>query len=287
MKEQLHIVSFSTGLSSALTAERVFQKYPVDQVVIVFMDTLVEDSDNYRFADEVRSHWREVYGAERFVDLEEGRTPLEVSEDKQIIPNQKIAPCTFVLKVEPFKRWLETVSHPATIHIGFDYTEVHRCDSVQRNYGELGFDVDFPLLWKPIEFRPYEEVSRADWGIEPPRMYRMGYTHANCGGCCVKQGQGDWLRTLINFPERFAKYEAWEERMRGEDKYSSYAFLRDFRGGDVTPMTLRQLRERHKEERSLNGQGQLDLFMREADADAGCVQCGIGSFWEEEEGEKK
>ena len=64
-----------------------------------------------------------------------------------------------------------------------------------------------PLLWKPYELRKYPAVARADWGIEPPRMYDLGYTHANCGGRCCKQGWGDWLRTLLNWPARYAEVE--------------------------------------------------------------------------------
>jgi len=53
----LHIVSFSTGLSSALTAARVLERYGRENVEIVFLDTGIEDDDNYRFMRDFESRF--------------------------------------------------------------------------------------------------------------------------------------------------------------------------------------------------------------------------------------
>ena len=259
-----HIVSVSTGLSSALAGERVINSYGEENTIPVFMNTKIEDADNYRFLNEIQTRWNIP-----LVILEEGRTPYEVSKDQRIIPNQKIAPCTHVLKIEMFVKWLEAQERPSTIHIGYDFTEMHRIDATKNNYEALGHQVDFPLLWKPYEYRPYTLVSKQDWSIEPPRMYAMGYTHANCGGVCVKQGQGDWIRTLINWPDRFADAESWEQDMRTlSDKHANYALLRDQTGKKVTAFTLKELRERYE----ASPQNPLELDTRSA-----CVVCGIGA----------
>ena len=219
-----HIVSLSSGLSSAITADRVLKKY--ENVELVFMDTLIEDKDNYRFLDELKEMWKIP-----IITLIEGRTPYEVSKDAQIIPNNKIAPCTFRLKIEPFKNYLQSINGDITIHIGYDYSEIHRCERTEKSYNKHGWAVDFPLLWKPIEFRTYEQVSREDWGIEPPRMYKLGYSHANCGGMCVKQGWSDWERTLINFPEKYKEVSEWERGMRQHPIRKDYGLMKDQSGG--------------------------------------------------------
>ena len=260
-----HVVSFSTGLSSALTVERVLSRYGKENSLIVFMDTLIEDEDNYRFMAEAKKRW----GVE-IVTLTEGRTPFEVSKDAQIIPNQKIAPCTFRLKIDIFTKFVQDIEGDVTIHIGYDYSELHRIETTRKNYEERGWAVDFPLLWKPYEMRPYEQVVREDWGIEPPRMYSLGYTHANCGGVCVKQGQGDWRRTLVNFPARYAEIEAWEEKMRNHPIRKKYALLRDQSGGKVRALTLAKFRNRNEEKESLS------LF--ELDYQSPCVHCGVGDL---------
>jgi hypothetical protein len=258
-----HVVSISTGLSSALVADRVIDRYgddPDAKIRLVFMDTLIEDDDNYRFLSDCRRRWRRSVAR-----LVEGRNPYQVFSDKKIIPNTLRAPCTAALKIEPFVRFVQRLPGPKTIHIGYDFRETHRIPDTKAAYEAMGWAVDFPLLWKPYEFRDYSVVVR-EWGIEPPRMYAMGYSHANCGGTCVKQGMRDWIRTLIYFPERFAAAEAWEQAMR-TGRRANYSILKDRRGGQVRPYTLRQLREDYEA-------GHVDptLF----DADPSCVVCGVG-----------
>lgn len=269
-----HVISFSSGLSSALTVERALERYGCADTHVVFMDTTIEDDDNYRFMHDCEARWMDAYGMGPIVVLRDGRTPYQVAEDRQIIPNQKIAPCTFVLKIELFVNWMRDTfgDDDVTVYIGYDFTEAHRCGPTRDNYEARGWGVDFPLLWKPYEFREYADAVREDWGIEPPRMYAMGYTHANCGGRCVKQGLGDWKRTLVNWPERYAEAEAWEQAMRDHPVRKDYAILRDFTGGEVGPLTLRQFRARVEAE----GDGQMSLF--DLDASGGCVSCGVGDF---------
>lgn len=263
MNEPPIIVSISSGLSSALTYRRALDRYGPDNVYGVFMDTTIEDGDNYRFLEDIQA-W-----ARPFIRLTDGRDPYQVASDQQIIPNQKIAPCTFKLKIEPFRRFL-AMHPPAIICIGYDWAETDRCAAVKRNYESLGHTVDFPLLWRPYELRPYVDVCRNDWGIEPPRMYAQGYSHANCGGVCVKQGQGDWLRTLTYYPDRYARAEEWEASARNTDgPQADYALLRDRRDGTTKALTLRELRERI--EAGLDIQPLLT-------EQAPCISCGIGGI---------
>jgi hypothetical protein len=258
-----HIVSISSGLSSAIAGERVMKRYPWAQ--FVFMDTLFEDEDNYRFLSEYEKH----FGI-NIIKIIEGRNPYEVSRAERVIPNSRVAPCTHRLKLEPFAQYLQDMMiQDITIHIGYDFTEMHRMETTTAKYEAMGYLADYPLLWKPFEFRPYEYVVRG-WGIEPPRMYQMGYTHANCGGRCVKQGQGDWTRTLINFPERFAECEEWEREMRKlSDVHANYAICKRMRGDEIIPLTLQQMR---KEYDAVDGRMNLCAL----DEESPCVVCGIG-----------
>ena len=259
-----HIVSYSTGLLSTLTAERVIKKYGKENTILVFMDTLFEDDDNYRFLQDV-----EKYLSIKIIKLTEGRTPYQVSKDQNIIPNSRIAPCTLRLKLNPFQTYLKTFSEPLTIHIGYDFSEIHRCEPTRKNYEALGYQVDFPMLWKPIEYRDYSTILREEWNIEPPRMYLMGYTHANCGGRCVKQGQGDWIRTLINFPQRYTDVEEWEKEMRKKPINQNYTISKNQAKDAIKQITLTQIRERY--------QTGLMPSLLNLDMDSACVVCGIGA----------
>ena len=87
------------------------------------------------------------------------------------------------------------------------------------------------------------ETFEATYGFPLPRLYALGFPHNNCGGGCVKAGQGQFVHLLEVLPEVYAKWETGEQRMRkllGKD----VAILRDRRGGQTRPLTLTQLRRR-------------------------------------------
>lgn len=259
------LISVSGGMLSAVCADRVLERYGSEDAELWFADTLVEDPDLYRFLDDLERRW----GLE-IVRHTEGRTPLRVAEDQHIIPNQKIAPCTHVLKIEPFLTHLKACPKPVTVYLGMAWWEKHRMDAPRRRYEAVpGVAVDYPALWKPVDYRPPQDVLRS-WGIEPPRAYAEGFTHNNCGGACVKQGKGDWLRLLRWKPDLFRQYEAWEAGMRAKGApFDGYAFCRDERGGTVKPVTLRALREQAE------ASPQLRFEVPVEDDAEGCIQCAI------------
>lgn len=261
-----HICSFSSGLSSAIATDRVLSRFGSDNIDIIFEDTLFEDDDNYRFLRDCENRWNK-----KIIVLCEGFNPYEIAEKKQLIPNSRMAPCTFQLKINPFKKYLEKNYEWGIIYIGYDFTELERCGDTEAAYNKIGYGVDFPLLWKPYENRTYSKVVREDWGIEPPRMYEMNFTHANCGGRCVKQGKSDWLRLLRNFPDRYKQIENWEQWMRTNPKYSKYTILKIVKKEIVRKITLRELREEYESQMEC----MPDLF---DDTDSPCVVCGVGSI---------
>lgn len=233
-----HIVSLSGGISSALAADRVINRYGRVNVTLWFADTSWEDEDLYRFVDDCMARW----GGE-LVRYQDGRTPLEVAEDVSFIPNQKRAPCTRILKIEPFTKFLQVHNKPLTIHLGLDWSEMHRMDAPKRNYEAIeGVTVDFPLMWKPYEMRNYFDVVRLEWGIKIPRLYEMGFPHNNCGGRCVKQGIREWKRLRINMPDRFDEVRDWEQAQRAKGgARADYAIARRTVRGETIPLPLADL----------------------------------------------
>ncbi len=248
-----HIVSLSGGVSSAVAADRVINRYGRDAVTLWFADTSWEDADLYRFVDDCMQRW----GGDlvRYVD---GRNPLQVAEDVSIIPNQKIAPCTRTLKIEPFRDYLATVEKPCTVHLGLNWDEQHRMERPRRNYEEVdGVTVDFPLLWEPYSWDTQEDVR--SWGIAVPRLYDMGFPHNNCGGRCVKQGINEWNRLREEFPDRFVGVRDWEQAQRAKGgALANYAIARDQSGGMVRPLTLLDIEERNQPVKRKAVQG--DMF---------------------------
>ncbi|KKM59867.1 hypothetical protein LCGC14_1547520, partial [marine sediment metagenome] len=113
-----HVVSLSGGTASAFAAERVIERVGISNVMLWFADTKWEDEDLYRFLGDLEKRWGKA-----IMRTEDGRTPLQVAEDKKIIPNQRRAPCSFVLKIQPFTRWLKKQPKPITVYLGLDWTE--------------------------------------------------------------------------------------------------------------------------------------------------------------------
>jgi len=118
------LVQFSTGAGSAEVAVRCIEKYGLKNVHLLSADTMVEDEDNWRFAEEVW-HW---LGEPVWHRLCHGRTPMEVGRDKRVVPNNRMAVCSRVLKREPLRKFMDENYDPATdvAALGFDWTEDHR-----------------------------------------------------------------------------------------------------------------------------------------------------------------
>lgn len=235
-----YIVSLSGGLASAVAADRAIERYGREHVDLWFADTSWEDEDLHRFLSDCLGRW----GGSLTV-AHGGKTPLEVAEAEGIIPNQKLATCSRVLKQLPFKRHIQLMPKPITAILGLDWRELHRHAAPRRVYEAIeGVSVDFPLLWPPLT-SDYAAIVMS-WGIAIPRLYTMGFPHNNCGGRCVRQGQKEWLRLRDTFPERFAEVRDWEQEQRAiGDARANYALLRDRTGGRLAPLTLADLERRN------------------------------------------
>lgn len=241
-----HVVMFSGGVGSWAAAKRVAQTWGTDDLVLLFCDVggrhesphAAEDEDCYRFIDDAAKN---VGG--QLVVLNEGRTIWEVFRDHRLLGNSRIAKCSHVLKQEPARKWLKQNCQPedTMIYVGIDWTEMHRIPAIERNYEPW-------MAFAPLTEPPYldkEDMLKwcADEGLVPPRMYEQKYPHANCGGGCVRAGQGQFKLLYETHPERFAYWESQEQELR-DYLNKDVSILKDRRGGTTKPLTLRAFRER-------------------------------------------
>jgi 3'-phosphoadenosine 5'-phosphosulfate sulfotransferase (PAPS reductase)/FAD synthetase len=268
-----YIARLSGGSASAVATERAIERYGRNRVTIYFNDTLWEDEDCYRFVRECMARW----GGKLHTDTD-GRNPLEVFEKKKLIPNSAMAPCSRELKIEMFEKYLWATVRPVTILSGLGWQEPQRIEKIVHYHkyngkwrAPMGFArripgvyEDFPLLWKPLEMRPYQEVVRA-WGIEPPRMYAYGFPHANCGGRCIRQGVAEWKRLWIVWPERFAEMRDWEQAQREKGGARAKAAICSYEKKGITiPITLAELETKW----STEGAGKMELVEYQDDRTA-------------------
>lgn len=233
-----HLVQFSTGAGSAEVAWRVADKYGSPDVVLLTADTKVEDEDNWRFAQDVQTR----LGCQ-WIILADGRTPMEVGRDERCVPNNRMAVCSKILKRQLLRRYIDEHYDPANsiIYLGYDWTEEHRVKAAWPQWAP--YTVAAPLTEPPYLMKEQVLDLFRKRHIEPPRLYAQGFAHANCGGACVRGGQGQWAQLLQVNPNRYSEWETEEEKTRvflGKD----VAILRDRRGGTTRPMTLTEFRER-------------------------------------------
>lgn len=200
---------FSGGIGSWAAAKRVADRHGTHDLVLLFADTKMEDEDLYRFSREAAT---DVGG--QLIKLSEGRDPWEVFFDCRFLGNSRIDPCSRILKREPLRKWLEKNcrADDAVVYLGIDWTEVHRFERAKKYWRP--WKIAAPLCEKPyLTKRDMFELLK-DAGIEPPRLYKMGFPHNNCGGFCVKAGQAHFKLLLEKMPGRYLYHEAKEQELR-------------------------------------------------------------------------
>jgi hypothetical protein len=232
------LVQFSGGVGSWMATGRAIERFGPDEVELLFADTKMEDEDLYRFLDD----------AERQLGvplhrIADGRTPWQVFADKRFLGNPRVDLCSRVLKRELLRAWIDENCDINTLVVfGIDWTEQHRIDRAAPRW-------DPYRLWAPLCDPPYLDKGQmldalVDAGIEPPRLYTLGFPHNNCGGFCVKAGQAQFDLLLRVMPERYGWHETQEEQLRAE-LGKPVAVMVDRRGGGPRrPLTMRQFRER-------------------------------------------
>lgn len=234
-----HVVMFSSGAGSAVAAKRVADAYGTENLTLLFADVNMEHPDNYRFLREA-SEW---VGGELVVLDNDGKTIWDAFRDARFLGNTRADVCSRVLKREPMRRWLEEHFEPAdtTVHLGFDISEEHRIHRARPHWEP--WRIEAPLCWEPPIWKDQALAMLADAGIEAPWLTRQGFPHANCGGGCVKAGMGQFKKLLTLDPDTYLEWERQEEGVRvalGKD----ISILRDRRGGETKPMTLKTFRHR-------------------------------------------
>lgn len=220
-----YVVMFSGGIGSWATARRLVDEHGAENVTCLFSDVrgdttdphIGEDEDTYRFIDDSIAQ----LGCE-YVRVADGRNIWEVFRDVRFLGNSRQANCSHELKQKPAKKWLKENTTPEThiIAIGIDWTEMHRLPAIEKAYAP--WQVVFPMCEPPYLSKDQMIDWAKDCGIKPPRLYSLGFSHNNCGGGCVRAGQGQFRRLLEVMPER---YNVWAEKEQE---------IRDYLGKDVT-----------------------------------------------------
>jgi len=268
---------FSGGIGSWAAAKMVATTFGTDNLYLVFSDVkgnnpsphIGEDEDTYRFVKEAAEN---VGGT--LIYLNEGKDIWEVFKEKKFLGNSRLAHCSFELKQKPARRWLEENCKPedTIVYVGIDWTEVHRLPAIVKNYKPYLAVAPLAEPYYHSEDKMYYDKNELiEWarneGLTTPRLYDLGFSHNNCGGGCVRAGQGQFKKLLEIMPDRFA---VWEEKEQELIKYlnKDVSILTEMKNGVKKPLPLIELRRRAQQAPSLIDEDDI----------AGC-----GCFFEEDE----
>lgn len=249
----INLVMFSTGLSSAVLLDKVQKEHGQNKTFALMTDTLWEDEDNYRFGNQVINYLKA-----KLLYVADGRTPEEVWFQSRFLVGPYGAPCTRILKVEQtiktIKQLKSQTNDDISLYFGINADEEHRTYGLIKRYEPFGVNCEFPLVSEPMHQLEMTDLVQQKWGLRRPRMYDLGFKHANCGGRCVKAGQEHFLHLLKVWPHRFKQIADIEQRFQqltGGDT----TILRVQREGERIKLPLYQLQAMHND--SLSGQLEL------------------------------
>ena len=247
-----HVVMYSSGKASFVAAYLVAKKYGTENLTLLFADTKIEDESNYKFLEEGAKY----LGAKLEV-VADGRTPWEVFEDTKWI-NHRSANCSKYLKQIPCREWLENkkelTPENTTLYVGIDFNEYERMTGILKGWHP--WKVEAPLCWGD-EWIDREQVNQiiVQAGLTPSKLYGQGFSHANCGGFCIRAGKAHFRNLLEVNPDLYKYHEQKEQQFRKAIDNYEVGILRQTRNGITKGLTLKDFRETLESEPK-----QLDLL---------------------------
>lgn len=199
-----HIVHYSGGAASAVVAERVVQKYGVDDTILLFTPTYAEHPDADRFRKQVAD-----YLGMSITVVEDGRTLWELIDDQHCLPSHFIPFCTRILKQAPGDKYKSELakSEEITCYYGYGVDEYRR---YQLMSNKSIYPVGFPLVDERLTGDDAKRIIRKEWGICLPEPYK----HLNHNNCipCWKGGKGHFRAVAKYYPEQYERACQAEEK---------------------------------------------------------------------------
>ena len=258
-RRSMHIGMFSTGKSSAYACQLMIDEVGKENSLLFFTDTRMEDEDNYRFMSEMFNHFGVSLAIERWdegsraVHVHTGLNPFDLFDKQGMLGSNRIALCSRILKREQTEKF---VQEGDTLWWGIDIEEKHRSIPIRSNWEKKGVHSRFPLIERyTTHAEPIEWLERI--GIKPPRMYELGFAHANCSGMCVRGGLGHWAHLYRVWPDRYAYAEERErqwQQLHGKD----HTILRKSVNGKRQNISLERYRKEYLEVENLEDTANYD-----------------------------
>lgn len=191
---------FSCGAASAVATKLT------NPDVIAYCDTGSEDADNARFMTDCEAWFKQSVLK---LKNEKWASTWELWEKRKFLNGMDGAPCTGELKIQPRLKF----QRPDDVHV-FGYTadasDVRRAETLRENWPEL--IIKTPLIERGITKAGCLAMILSA-GIQPPRVYSMGFPNANCIPCVKATSPAYWALVRKEFPVEFFRMADLSRRL--------------------------------------------------------------------------
>ena len=201
-------VWFSCGAASAIAAKLAVMNYGEHNNVRVLNNPVAEeDADNRRFLADVEAWIGRQVETVTHPDFP-AASAVEVWDARKAMSFPHGAPCTMKLKKEARQLW-EKNNHVDWHVLGFTADEKGRHDRfVLTERSNV-----IPVLINSGVTKAHCYQILKNSGIEPPRVYALGYPNANCLGCVKATSPTYWNHVRKVHPEVFASRAEQSRRL--------------------------------------------------------------------------
>lgn len=225
------IVTVSGGKASAWCAHWALKNYPKEKVVLYFNDTKWEHPDLYRFLDDLSKYLKHPITFDS-----DGRSPEFLFYDNHALANNRIPFCSRILKAERLQRFYK---HGDVLIFGIGVDEIHRAKRLVGVYQLVAERTDkwpklkFPLIRERVTKKKIDKFIKTA-RLEEPLLYKLGFSHNNCSGGCVRAGKKHWKMLYEKLPDVYLDRERVEREV-GQHLGKKVSFfkgetLEEFRG---------------------------------------------------------
>lgn len=194
---------WSGGVTSAIACKLAVDLFGLDRCRVVFIGTDNEDDDTYRF----KLDCEKLYDCkiETITAIGKGRKYQSIEDvwfDFESLNVAHGAICSSELKRQVRLEFQRKNTYSYQV-FGFDSNEINRAKNIKKNYPNS--KPIFPLLMFSLNKKECLKKIE-DYGIEVPRMYKLGFNNNNCFKTgCVQGGIGYWKKIQKEYPEKFDK----------------------------------------------------------------------------------
>lgn len=221
MDEDVTMISFSGGRSSAYMTDQLLKRSPDVRFVICFANTGKEEPETLDFVHACDLHWGgqviwlEYHPLDRFRQVtyetasRKGEPYAALIEKRGYLPNVACRFCTQDLKIRVIKRYMMTLGHKYwTSAVGIRYDEPARWSKVRGIAEKERWDTSLPLVdWKVTK------PMVLDYWKAMPFDLQLEHYKGNCDLCFLK-GRNKLRRLLLESPEK-AEWWMQQEELTG------------------------------------------------------------------------